>query len=69
MNGEYARKEIRFVNGGGSLLGSGNRIAFNLISVGPASIENRVIAIPEEQHVIPASASLTEIQAAELQAA
>jgi 3',5'-cyclic AMP phosphodiesterase CpdA len=63
-NGEYERKGIPFVNGGGSLLGSGSRIAFNLISITPGSIENRIIKIPEEQHSVPAAAPAPELQAA-----
>ncbi len=74
INEEYARKGTQFINGGGSLLGAGGQIAFNLITVRPASIENRVITIPEEQPVLPVSNSLpagrsTEVHPAELQAA
>jgi len=69
VNGEYTRKGIQFINGGGSLLGSGLRMAFNLICVGPRSIENRIITIPEDQPAIPAAASVPANQAAELQAA
>jgi len=69
VNGEYTRKGLQFINGGGSLLGAGNGIAFNLISVGPGSIENRVVTIPEDQPAIPASVSAPEIEAAKLQPA
>ncbi len=65
MNGEYERKGTQFINGGGSLLGEAGRgIAFNLINVGPESIENRIITIPEEQPAIPVGPSVPELQAA-----
>jgi len=69
VNGEYARKEIPFVSGGGSLLGGGSRIAFNLISVRPGSIENRIITVPDEQPAVPAGVPVPAIQAGDLQAA
>jgi 3',5'-cyclic AMP phosphodiesterase CpdA len=64
LNGEYGRNGVQFLNGGGSLLESGKGIAFNLINIGPQSIENRIITIPEEQPAIPVGVSLSELQAA-----
>ena len=69
VNGEYGRKGTQFLNGGGSLLGPGNRMAFNLIDIGPDSIENRIITIPEEHPAVPEGASLPGLQAGELQPA
>jgi 3',5'-cyclic AMP phosphodiesterase CpdA len=69
VNGEYGRKGTQFLNGGGSLLGAGNRMAFNMITVGPESIENRIITLPEEHPAVPAGAPVPELLAAELQAA
>ncbi|HTY60116.1 MAG TPA: metallophosphoesterase [Bacteroidota bacterium] len=69
VNEEYTRKGVRFINGGGSLLGPGSQIAFNLLEIGPESIENRVITIPEEQPAIPASVPRPSFQGAELQGA
>jgi 3',5'-cyclic AMP phosphodiesterase CpdA len=69
VNGEYGRKGIQFLNGGGSLLGAGNRMAFNLIDIGPESIENSIITISEEQPAVPAGASVPGLQAPELQPA
>jgi 3',5'-cyclic AMP phosphodiesterase CpdA len=53
VNEEYTRKGVRFINAGGSLLGPGNRMSFNLLEVTPGSIESRVITIPEEQPALP----------------
>jgi hypothetical protein len=64
MNGEYGRNGTQFLNGGGSLLGSGRGIAFNLINIGPESIENRIITIPEIQPALPAGVAVPELQAA-----
>jgi hypothetical protein len=64
LNGEYGRNGTQFLNGGGALLGSGRGIAFNLINIGPQSIENRIITIPEEQPAIPAGVAVPELQAA-----
>jgi 3',5'-cyclic AMP phosphodiesterase CpdA len=69
VNGEYGRKGIQFLNGGGSLLGPGNRMAFNLIDIGPDSIENRIITIPEERPAVPVRPPVPELQTPELQAA
>lgn len=64
VNGEYVRKGVQFVNGGGSLLGSSGGIAFNLITIRPESIENRIVTIPDEQPAVPAAARIPELQAA-----
>ena len=74
VNEEYVRKGTQFINGGGSLLGAGDQIAFNLITGGPSSIENRVITIPDEHPALPESIALppeptAERRPAELQAA
>jgi 3',5'-cyclic AMP phosphodiesterase CpdA len=69
VNGEYGRKGTQFLNGGGSLLGAGNRMAFNMITVGPGSIENRIIVLPEEHPAVPAGGPVPELQAAGLRAA
>jgi len=63
-NGRYERNGIQFINGGGSLLSSADRIAFNLIDVGPAQIENRIITIPDEQPAVPVAPSVPGLQAA-----
>jgi hypothetical protein len=44
-------------------------MSFNLIDIGPGSIENRIITIPEEHPAVPAGASVPELQAGELQPA
>jgi 3',5'-cyclic AMP phosphodiesterase CpdA len=69
LNAEYSRKGVQFLNGGGSLLGPGDRLAFNLISIGPESIENRIVTIPDEPTALPAPQALPALQPGELQAA
>jgi 3',5'-cyclic AMP phosphodiesterase CpdA len=69
VNGEYERKGVRFINGGGSLFGSAAEIAFNLITVRPGSIENRIITIPEEQPALPSSIAVPALRTGALQAA
>jgi len=64
VNTEYERKGLRFINGGGSLLGPLGDIAFNLVSVTPEGIESRTITIPDELPVSPAEGPLPELQAA-----
>lgn len=65
-NDEYTRKGVRFINGGGSLLGPASpQLAFNLIRVSPDKVENRVIQIPEEEPALPREGE----RPAELQAA
>jgi hypothetical protein len=39
-------------------------MSFNLIDIGPESIENRIITIPEEQPAVPVRPSVPELQAA-----
>jgi 3',5'-cyclic AMP phosphodiesterase CpdA len=69
LNEEYTRKAVRFINGGGSLLGPDRGMAFNLITVAPGSIENRVIAIPDEQPAIPSGLRVPRVHPSELQPA
>jgi hypothetical protein len=44
-------------------------MAFNLITVAPGSIENRVIAIPDEQPAIPSGLRVPRVHPSELQPA
>ncbi len=56
VNEEYRRKGTQFINGGGSLFGPSSQMAFNLLEIGPGSVEHRVITIPEDLPAIPGSA-------------
>jgi 3',5'-cyclic AMP phosphodiesterase CpdA len=64
VNAEYERKGVRFINGGGSLLGAPDRLAFNLISIRPGAIETRIVSIPDELPALPASRPVPALQAA-----
>jgi len=63
-NTEYERKGVRFINGGGSLLGPLGDIAFNLLSVTQDGVESRTITIPDELPASPAEAPVAALQAA-----
>jgi len=67
MNEEYTRKGVRFINGGGSLLGPARGTAFNLITIAPGSVENRIVMIADEHSAVPARTP--EPRGADLQAA
>jgi len=64
VNTGYERKGVRFINGGGALLGPLGDIAFNLLSITPEGVESRIITIPDELPAVPAEESAPELQAA-----
>jgi 3',5'-cyclic AMP phosphodiesterase CpdA len=67
-NVSYERKGIKFLNGGGSLLGPFSPVSsFNLVELHDGSIETRTIMVPEEEPSLPALAEMPGI--AGLQAA
>jgi 3',5'-cyclic AMP phosphodiesterase CpdA len=54
VNASYERKGIRFLNGGGSLLGPASpALTFNLVQLDGASIASRVVTIPDEEPSVP----------------
>jgi 3',5'-cyclic AMP phosphodiesterase CpdA len=70
VNGDYVRKGLRFVNGGGALLGPGAPgTAFNLIRIAGDEVSVRIITVPEEEPTIPLALSVDGPRETELEAA
>ena len=68
VNESYERKGIPFLNGGGTILGPQNPAStFRLVEVRPASIETRLIQVPDEASSLPSVGGRRNI--GELQAA
>jgi 3',5'-cyclic AMP phosphodiesterase CpdA len=58
-NGDYERKGVKFLNGGGSLLGPESpHVSFNLIRISREGMNTRTITVPDERPALPAAQDL-----------
>jgi 3',5'-cyclic AMP phosphodiesterase CpdA len=70
VNSDYERKGVRFVNGGGSILGSNAPgVVFNLVRFTGDAVSVRVITVPEEEPTIPVAVDFGDPREATLEAA
>jgi 3',5'-cyclic AMP phosphodiesterase CpdA len=55
-NSTYDRKGVKFLNGGGSLLGPASpQVSFNLIQITREAITTRTVTVPDERPSVPAA--------------